>query len=45
MVVLLLTVKASIYEQNLYEKLQKYGLFIKTLKIGGFVVDRKNIDL
>ena len=33
MVVLLLTVKASIYEQNLYEKLQKYDCWSKTLKL------------
>ena len=38
-----MTVKASIYEQNLYEKLQKYVFWSKPLKIGGFVVDRKHI--
>ena len=32
------------HEQHLYEKLQKYNCWVKTLKIGGVVVDRKNIN-
>ena len=55
-----MTVKTSIYEQNLYEKIQKYDVWYKKTnggfvvdcnsiilynKIGGFVVDRKSIDL
>ena len=42
---LFLTVEASTYKQNLYEKLQKYDLLVKPPKIGGFVVDRNSIDL
>ena len=60
-VVLFWTVEASICQQNLYEKLQKYDVWSKPPKngsfvvdcnsidsyyiIGGFVVDRKSIDL
>ena len=40
-----MTVKAPIYEQHLYEKLQTYVCLVKTLKIGGFVIDRKHINL
>ena len=41
MVVLFLTVEAS----EIYTKSFKNMVLVKTPKIGGFVVDRKNIDL
>ena len=44
-VVLLLTVKPSIYLHNLYEKLQKYDLWSNPPKIDGVVAYRKNSNL
>ena len=35
----------EVYEQHLYEKLQKYDVWSRPIKLVGFVVDRKNIDL